>query len=122
MSENSFPASAQFSFLMSVKMICTASGACKPSAAGAFGQLLRQLAALLKVRPSNSWTLIIGIVFSLCQLLWSMGDAARLRGDPRRRGVDVREAVQIEPAFARKAGVAIERDVGKPNRRSTKNG
>src|SRR4029450_13889407 len=63
-SENSFPASAQFSFLMSVMMICTASGV-QPSArqvpsVSSFASFRR----CSVVRPSNIWTLIIGIAVS----------------------------------------------------------
>src|SRR5215475_5355281 len=74
-SEKSFPASAQFSFLTSVRMICTASGV-QPSA--------RQVASVSSwaslrrcsgVRPSNIWTLIIGmgVVSSLAYLGHSLG-------------------------------------------------
>src|SRR5882757_3966460 len=110
-SENSFPASAQFSFLMSVRMICTASGV-QPSArqvpsVSSFASLRRCSA----VRPSNIWTLIIGMVGSLSVLVVDR-DVTRLRGDAGQPGTGVRIMVEVEIALGCDMRVGVERDVG----------
>src|SRR5262245_2021432 len=112
-SEKSFPASAQFSFLMSVMMICTASGV-QPSArqvpsVSSFASFRR----CSVVRPSNIWTLIIGMTVSPLSVLVVVDRyVARVVGDTRHPGVDLRKVVEIEAAFARDMRVGIERDVG----------
>ena len=111
--KTSFPASAQFSFLMSVRMIWTASGV-QPSArqvpsVSSFASLRR----CSRVRPSNIWTLIIGMVFSLAQFLWSIVTWPGCACDARQPGGDVRDSVagRTRPRRAH-VRVGIERDVG----------
>src|ERR1700716_544595 len=96
---------------MSVRMICTASGV-HPSArqvpsVNSFASLRR----CSSVRPSNIWTLIIGMAFSLSVLVVDR-DVTGLVADPRQPGADVREVVEVEAAFARDMRVGKERNIG----------
>src|SRR5476649_344861 len=111
-SEKSFPASAQFSFLMSVRMICTASAG-QPSArqvpsVSSFASLRRWS----RVRPSNISTWMVGIAYLPCSELVIDGDVAGLRLHACQPGSDVRIARQVEPALVRHVRVAVEGDVG----------
>src|SRR5829696_3212952 len=106
-SENSFPASAQFSFLMSVRMICTASGV-QPSARQVPSvSSLASLRRCSSVRPSNIWTLIIGIAFSLGSVLVGDGDVPGLGRDARHPGIDILVVRQVELALVGDVRVGV---------------
>src|SRR5258708_22314407 len=100
---------------MSVRMICTASGV-QPSArqvpsVSSFASLRR----CSVVRPSNIWTLIIGMALSLSILLAILvidRDVTGLRRDAGQPGADVRIGIEVETALGGDVRVAIERDVG----------
>src|SRR5690348_16446261 len=96
---------------MSVRMIWTSPG-WQPSARQV--PSVSSLASLRRcsvVRPSNIWTLIIGMALS-SWFLGSHRDVARLGGDAAEPAGDMRVVVKQKAAFLRDVRVAIERDVG----------